>query len=66
MRHPDGAVLQAEEEPALRVCDCIKIAKNQHCKQYSCGDKMVEKSKKSQTLSEAEGISPQRLARVGV
>ncbi len=43
-------------EPALRVCDFFKIAKNQRCKQYSYGDKTVEKSRKSQTLSEAEGV----------
>src|SRR5450755_2840826 len=35
---------------SLRVCDFFKIAKNQRCKQYSYGDKMVQKSKKSQTL----------------
>ena len=35
---------------SLRVCDFFRIAKNQRCKQYSYGDKMVEKSKKSQTL----------------
>jgi putative flippase GtrA len=36
----------------------LKTAKNQRCKQYSYGDKMVEKSKKSQTLSEVEGSVP--------
>jgi hypothetical protein len=41
-------------EPALRVCDFFKTAKNQRCKQYSYADKMVEKSKKSQTLSAVE------------
>jgi putative flippase GtrA len=45
-------------EPALRVCDFFKTAKNQRCKQYSYGDKMVEKSKMSQTLSEVEGSVP--------
>jgi len=40
----------------LRACDFFKIAKNQRCKQYSYGDKMVEKSKKSQTLSAAKDL----------
>jgi hypothetical protein len=42
----------------LRVCDFFKIAKNQRCKQYSYGDKTVEKSKQSQTLSVVEASLP--------
>jgi hypothetical protein len=51
MRANEDHLAQAEYRgPSLRVCDFFKIAKNQRCKQYSYGDKMVEKSKKSQTL----------------
>jgi hypothetical protein len=39
----------------LRACDFFKIAKNQRCKQYSYGDKMVEKSKKSTNSERSEG-----------
>jgi hypothetical protein len=43
------------QEPALRVCDFIDVAKNRCCKQHSYDGKMAAKSTKSHTLSAAEG-----------
>src|ERR1035437_6644488 len=52
--HQDSG-LSRGREPSLRVCDFFEVPKNRCCKQNSYDDKIVKNSKKSQTLSEAEG-----------
>jgi hypothetical protein len=53
IKYPGSSV---HPEPALRVCDFFKVVENRRCKQNSYDDKMAEKSKKSQTLSEAKDL----------
>src|SRR3984957_5950840 len=52
-----------DAQPSLRVCDFFEVAKNRCCQQNSYDDKIVENSKKSQTLRMA-GCS--RLSRLTV